>query len=272
MAVKIISKQTVTPLAYLRRLKDNVYLVGMLARRELKIKYAQTFLGIGWFFLQPLAVVAVYSLFFKYLIKINSDGIPYAPFVFSGLVFWYLFTGIVSRCTFALPESSELIHKVAFPRMVVLLAKSIPVVFECLVLLLLLFATVPVYGIFPAPASLFALFYFAEVCLLGLAVGLFFSIIALRFRDFSHILPTLINFAIWITPVFYPASLVPRPYRGWLACFNPLVIPINSLRDAVFYNKTPGGEHFLIVLITLLLLVSAFLYFVKFEKKITETI
>jgi len=272
VAVKIISKQTITPLAYLRRLKDNAYLVGMLARRELKIKYAQTFLGIGWFFLQPLAVVAVYSVFFKYLIKINSDGIPYAPFVFSGLVLWYLFTGIVSRCTFALPESAELIHKVAFPRMVVLLAKSIPVVLECLVLLALLFVTAVIYGTTPGSASLLALFYFGEVCLLGLAIGFIFSIVALRFRDFSHILPTLINFAIWVTPVFYPASLIPQPYRGWLVYFNPLVAPINSLRDAIFYNKTPGSEHLLIFLIALLLLVSAFLYFVKFEKKITESI
>lgn len=268
---KIINSEPYTIPAYLKKLQHYGYLLQVLAERELKVKYTRTLLGIGWLFLQPLGIVVVYSVFFKYIIHINSDNIPYPAFVFSGLVLWYLFTGIVGRCSHALTESSDLIGKVSFPRLLVIAAKIIPTVLECLVLLLLLFVVNLVTGISPGIHSLESVFYFLSVLVFSIALGLLCSILVLKYRDLAHLIPFAINFLIWLTPVFYPASIIPEKFRA-LSYLNPLALPLEGMRRAVFFNEGLSLAAFMMFLISVALLLISFFYFVKFEKKIVENL
>ncbi|MCC6371006.1 MAG: ABC transporter permease [Bacteroidia bacterium] len=244
----------------------------MLSVRELKIKYSRTLLGIGWFFLQPLVVVIVYSIFFKYLVHINSDNIPYPSFVFSGLVLWYLFAGIISKSTFALIESADLIHKVSFPRLIILISKIVPVILECLILLILLFVITLFSGQPPGFLALTSIFYFVQTFILSFAIGLFCSTIALKYRDIAHGIPFVINFGIWLTPVFFPLSIVPFPYKNYVFYLNPLASAIEGLRGAMFFNTGVSLTSLLMFVIYGFLLAVSFFYFIKFEKKIVENL
>lgn len=272
MPEKIISATPYTVSGYWNKLVKYAFLIRVLALREVKIKYSRTFIGIGWMLLQPLLVVVVYSIFFKYLIKINSGNIPYPQFVFSGLVLWYLFTGIIGKSTFALIESADLIQKVAFPRLIVVIAKIFPAVLECLLLLVLLFIVSLISGQSPGFNWFLSVFYFVQILIFSFAIGLFCSTIALKYRDLAHAIPFVFNFGIWLTPVFFPISIVPAPFNDYLSLLNPLAGAIQGLRGVVFYNSGVSFISMLNFVIYTLLLLLAFYYFVKFEKKIVENL
>lgn len=272
MQLNTINNQPYSFSEYWKKLGRYGFLIPVLARRELKIKYSRTLIGVGWFFIQPLAVVIVYSIFFKYLIHIQSDNIPYSSFVFSGLVLWYLFTNLIGKSTFALIESSELINKVAFPRIIIIIAKIVPVLLENLVLLILLLFVTAINGQVLGFNIFTAMFYFTEVFILGLALGILCSIIALRHRDIAHTIPIAINFGIWLTPVFFPISIVPETFRNFLLYLNPLASSIEGLRGAIFKSSGISMISLIIFTFSLLLLVGSFFYFIKFEKKIVENL
>lgn len=272
MPVKIISNKPYTISAYWRKLVQSSYLIKVLAKRELKIKYSKTLIGIGWVFLQPLVVVAVYTIFFKNFIKLNTEDIPYPQFVLSGLVLWYLFTGIVSKCVYALIESGDLITKVAFPKIIVLFSKTIPVFMECFVLLLLAFVIVAFTHAGMGGNAVFVLFYFVQTALLAFGIGMVCSIVVLKFRDLAHAIPFIINFGIWLTPVFYSVSIVPQSYKAIFRYANPLALSIEGLRDSLFNNQGLSLLPLVLFSGTLLLFIISSLIFIKFEKRIVENL
>jgi lipopolysaccharide transport system permease protein len=272
MSSKIINSQPYTFSEYYSKMMRYGFLILVLVKRELKIKYSKTFIGLGWLLLQPIVVVVVYSIFFKYLIHMSSDNIPYTSFVFSGLVLWYLFTGIISKSTFALIESVELINKVSFPRLVIILAKIIPPILENFLLLILLFVLALFNGQPFGLNAIFSIYYFLEVCIFSLAIGILCSILALRFRDLAHTIPFVFNFGIWLTPVFFPVSIVPEKFRSHLLHFNPLASAIEGLRDSLFHNESVSMISIIIFCFSILLLLASVIYFIKFEKKIVENL
>lgn len=272
MHTKSISNQPYSFRSYIEKLIKSGFLVKVLAKRELKVKYSKTFIGIGWVILQPLLVVLVYTLFFKNLIKLNTDEIPYPQFVLTGLVLWYLFTGIISKCTYSLIESTDLINKVSFPRIIILFSKCIPVVIECLALLVIAFIALFFTGQSIGICSITSLFYFLQTLILSFSIGLLCSIVVLRYRDLAHAIPFIINFAIWLTPVFYSASIVPGDYKNVYLYANPLALSINGFREAIFHNAGISGVYWALFLFSCFLLLSSLLIFIKFEKRITENL
>ncbi len=272
METRIISNKPYTISAYLQKLAKNSFLISVLAKRELKIKYSRTLIGIGWVVLQPVIVVAVYTIFFKNLIKLNTEDIPYPSFVLTGLVLWYLFTGIISKCTYALVESADLINKVSFPRIIVLFSKCIPVLFECLVLLLLAVPVVLYTQHNIGFNAITSIFYFAEISILSFSAGMLFSILVLKYRDLAHAIPFIINFGIWLTPVFYSASIVPAEYQNLYRYANPLALAMEGLRGGLFQNAGISFESWMVFIVSCLIFVISFIIFIKFEKKIVENI
>ena len=269
---KIINNKPYTVRWYYEKILNNAFLILILAKRELKVKYSRTVIGIGWFFLQPLLIVVVYSIFFKHLIKINTGSIPYPSFVFSGLVLWNLFTGIIGKSSYALIESTDMISKVSFPKLIILISKIMPVVLECLVLLVFLFFFFFFNGQSAGLNILYSAFYFIQVVILSFAIGLFCSTVALKYRDIAHSIPFIFNFGIWLTPVFYPVSIVPDVYRSYVLILNPLAASIEGLRNSLFFNSGIPLSSFLFLLIYVFLLLLSIYYFIKFEKKIVENL
>lgn len=272
MGTKIINNKPYSISNYWKILKKDGFLIRVLAKRELKVKYSRTFIGIGWLFLQPLIVVAVYTIFFRNLIKLNTDDIPYPAFVLSGLVIWYLFTNILSKCAYALVESSDLINKVSFPRIIILISKIMPIILECFILLVFAFIIVWLTQTTITLNSISALFYFILAVILSFSLGIMVSILTLKYRDLVHAIPFIINFGIWLTPVFYSISIVPDDYKNVFRFGNPLTIILEGLRGALFLNQGISATSWLLFILSCLLLVISFFIFVKFEKKIVENL
>jgi lipopolysaccharide transport system permease protein len=270
MEVKIINNKPSTIFAYLEKLLKNSYLITTLATREVKIKYSRTFLGIGWLFLQPLIVVTIYTVFFNKIVKLNTGDIPYPQFVLSGLILWYLFTGILSKCVNALIESEGLISKVSFPKIIILISKIIPVLIEGFALLIIALVFMLFNQNTIGVNTLFVFFYFIQTALLAFSIGMICSVVVLKYRDLAHAIPYLINFGIWLTPVFYSVSIVPQPYQNLVKYFNPLAMYLEGFRDALFYNASPSLTSFWLFVATFFVLLLCFYFFIFFEKKIIE--
>lgn len=255
---------------YITRLKSYAFLIASLSKRELQIKYSRAFLGIGWLFINPIVSVVIYSLFFNYLLKMNTGSIPYIEFVFSGLVMWYIFTGIFSKGSTALLETRELIDKVAFPRIIILIAKVIPVILESFVLFLVLIGLMIFYHHDMGLNLLISVFYFLQVIIFSMAVAIFSSVLVVRFRDFTHLLPFIINFGIWLTPVFYPISIIPSEYQEYLRYGNPLALSIENFRSTLFMGNGIPVQSIIIFGFSLVFLFISFVFFIRFEKQIGE--
>jgi lipopolysaccharide transport system permease protein len=270
MSQKEINNRPYTLVAYIKRLKAYGFLLRSLANRELKVKYSRAVLGVGWMIIQPLVAVVIYSIFFNYLIKIDTKNIPYIQFVFSGLVIWYIFTGIVSKGSVALLESTELISKVSFPRLIIIVAKSFPVLIESLILFLVLIVMILINQIPLGLNILIALFFILEAVLFSLSVAILLSILIVRFRDFLHILPFIMNFGIWLTPVFYPVSIIPAQFQIYIKYLNPLATSVEGLRGALFEGAGVSVGAILVFVASLFLLFISLVFFIKFEKQIVE--
>jgi len=258
--------------SYLKKVRKYKYLLLSLSQRELKIKYSRTFFGIGWVFIQPFAAVFIYTVFFNNFIKLDSQQVPYAQFVFSGMVCWYLFTGLLSKGTYSLLESTDLITKVAFPRIILVIAKSFPLLMEGFILYLILLGTVVFYQGLDLIGIVGSLFYFLLMFLFSISLAILLSITAIRFRDIVHMVPFIIGFGIWLTPVFYPVSIVPDQYRNYITYLNPVANAIEGMRNALFNHVFSGIEALISFVITVGLLLISLVFFIRFERKIIEKI
>lgn len=148
----------------------------------------------------------------------------------------------------------------------------IPIVIECFVLLIIVFFallfTDHKIGIY----SVTSLFYFTQTFILAFSFGMLSSIVVLKYRDLAHAIPFLINFWIWLTPVFYSVSIVPVQYKSILRYGNPLTLSIEGMRGGLFQNEGISIAAWLLFLISCALFLTSFFIFVKFEKRIVENL
>jgi len=259
-------------LSYLKRVRKYRFLLVSLSKRELKVKYSRTILGLGWVFVQPLVAVIVYTMFFRNFIKLDTNQIPYVQFVFSGVVFWYIFTGILAKGSNSLLESTELINKVSFPRIILVVAKSFPVIIEGFVLYLVLLGIVIFNNDVSFSGVVLSLFYLLQIIIFSSSLAVILSVMVVWARDILHVIPFAIGFGIWLTPVFYPVSIIPAQYQNYVRYLNPVANAIEGLRDTLFMGKPIGLDSLIIFFGSLVLLLIALIFFIKFERKIVGRI
>ncbi len=201
----------------------------MLILRDFKLRYKQTFLGVAWVVLQPLLTTALFTLLFGHVLHLSSEGVPYSIFAFCGLVPWLFFSQALQRAHTCLINDTRLITKVYFPRIFIPLSATFGVVIDFLISLSILFGLMVFYGI-PFTTQLF-FFPICGVVLFAFSSGinLFFSSITVYFRDFKHIVPFLIQFWMYASPLAYSTELIPKKYL-LLYSLNPLVGLIDAFR------------------------------------------
>jgi homopolymeric O-antigen transport system permease protein len=212
-------------------------LLYFLVRRDILVRYKQAILGGTWAILQPLAGMVVLVVFFGRLAHMPSEGVPYPLFTYSGLTLWTFFSQALSESSNSLVSNVNLVTKVYVPR---LLIPAAPVVAAFLDLLIASSMLIPILWWYGVGIS-------TRVCLLPLIVGLAgltawgagigLSALNVKYRDFRYALPFLINLLFLASPVAYPGSLVPWPWRLAYA-LNPMVGVLDGARWAVFDTKT----------------------------------
>jgi lipopolysaccharide transport system permease protein len=256
----------------LRELWEYRELLYFLTWRDIKVRYKQTALGAAWAIIQPLFTMLVFSLFFGKLAKMPSDGIPYPLFSLAALVPWTFFANGLTLSSNSLVGSANLITKVYFPRLAIPISTMFSGVVDLLLALVLLVGMMLYYGMTPGAKTP----WLAAFMLLGLGaslgVGLWLSALNVRYRDVRYVVPFLVQFWMFATPIAYPSTLLPEPWRT-LYGLNPMAGVVEGFRWALLGAKTrPGPMMMLSVLATLLILVTGAFYFRRTEKTFADLV
>jgi len=268
--VKTIITRDVTFSRYFAQVWSYRELIYVLARRDLKIKYAQTALGVFWSVLQPLTGLLIFTLFFDQIIEIDiPDDLPYPLFAFSGMISWYFFSYIVVSGGNSLVESQDIIKRIKFPKLVLPLSKVLVGMVDLIISFALMIMLMLIMGQLPGWQIVIFPFCVLINIIVGLSVSVWLSALTIRYRDFYHIIPYLINFGIWLTPVFYPATLIPEKY-SFLIYGNPMAGVIALFRWSILGGAPPSMYYGISLILVLVILLLGFFYFKKMERLIAD--
>jgi lipopolysaccharide transport system permease protein len=257
--------------AYIGLVINNRRLIATFVLRDLKIKYAQSVLGIFWTVLQPIIGVLLFTLVINKWLKVGSVGYPYPLFAYCGIICWNFFNYMVTGGGLALSESRDIIKRLSFPRLILPIAKMLVGLLDftigiALLLILCLFFGMP----FKATLLVMPLFVVVLICT-GLGIAFWLSALTIRYRDFNHIIPYIVNFGIWVTPVFYPITVVPEKFRP-LIYLNPVAFAVEGMRWAVLPHEFNAGNYFISLVPVVILMVTGIFFFRSVEGKIADTL
>ncbi len=251
-------------------------LLGFLVWRDIKVRYKQTFLGILWILLQPVVNIAVFSLLFGSLLSVPSGDVPYPIFLYSALLPWSYFSRSLTRSTTSVVNSSHLITKVYFPRLVIPISGVISGLVDFAIAFLVLMVLMLIYGIRPTSNIFFLPGFILLAMLTALGFGLWLSALNVRFRDINYTIPFIVQAWMYMTPVVYGTNLIPEPYRFLLA-LNPMTGVTAGFRWALLGNRladaSPPGVLFPVSIgITLVVLIAGLFFFRTTERSFADII
>ena len=223
-------------------------LFGILAQRDIKLRYKQTALGVVWVILQPLLSSLIFAAVFGNLAKLPSDGAPYIRFVFAAMLPWNLLAGSLQRAGNSLVGDARLISKVYFPRIIIPIASAAAVLVDFAVACLVMVVLSLLYGAAPSLTWLAVVPLTALVFAVAIGSSLFFSALNVYYRDFSYALPFVIQMWMYGSPLVYSTSLVPTRWQ-LLYHLNPIAGIIDGFRWALLGNREfPGTDLLLSIL------------------------
>ncbi len=200
--------------------------------RDVKIRYKQTAIGVLWVVLQPVLTMLVFTVFFGRLAKLPSQGLPYPVFYFAALVPWTYFAYALQMTTNVVVDNQRLITKVYFPRLILPISSALSGLVDFSIGFVVLAIFTLAYGFRPTLAALWLPALLALAVFTALGVGLWLSALNALYRDVRYVVPFLIQFWMFASPVVYPASLVPPRWR-WLYGLNPMAGVIDGFRWAI---------------------------------------
>jgi homopolymeric O-antigen transport system permease protein len=240
--------------------------------RDIKIRYKQTAIGAAWALLQPFLTMLVFNLFFGKLAHIPSDGLPYPIFYYSALLPWMYFAAALQNATNTIVENQRLITKVYFPRLALPLSAVLSGLVDFGVSFLLFVAMMIYYRIRPGRAVLWLPVFLLLAILTALGVGLWLSALNALYRDVRYVLPFLVQFWMFASPVVYSSSLVPARWR-WLYGLNPMAGVIEGFRWSLTSRGDPPGRLFAAsALVVLVILLSGVGYFQRMETTVADVV
>jgi lipopolysaccharide transport system permease protein len=216
-----------------------------MTKRELQVRYKQSFFGISWAILQPLVMAFVFALFFGKLARIPSDGIPFPVFAIVGLVPWLFTAQAINGAANSLVLDSNLVQKVYFPRLILPIAKALGLTLDLIIALVVVLLVIAVYGVGVASTAFLVPLFLMLGVLTAFAFGTLFAAVNVKYRDVSLIVPVIVQMWLFLTPVIYPASLVTGDLK-YLWAINPMVSVIDGTRWALL--GTPAPEPLTVVI------------------------
>ena len=256
----------------LKELWEYRELLYFLCWRDIKVRYKQTVLGAAWAIIQPFLTMVVFTLFFGRLAQIPSDGIPYAIFCYSALVPWTFFANGLTQASSSLVSDANLLKKVYFPRLIMPVAGVLSGIVDFLVAFAVLLGMMVYYGLVPTIHILWLPAFLLLALVTALGVAMWLSAMNVQFRDVRYVIPFLIQFWLFATPIAYPSSLLSEPWRT-LYGMNPMVGVVEGLRWALLGTATaPGLMSTVSALAALTVLVTGVFYFRRMEKTFADMV
>lgn len=246
-------------------------LVMMLSYRDIKVRYTQTAIGMLWAVINPLVSILLLFFVFNVVAKVDTEGIPPLLFTVSGLCAWNYFSKVVAEAGTSIVGAQALVKKIYFPRLVIPLSKAISGLVELGVVLILLFILLIYYHYTVETQILLLIPCIILVFFVGLGCGIWVAALTIRFRDFHYIVPILLRIGMFASPIAYGTKIVPHGYK-WLLSLNPLTGIIDGFRYAIFNIPLDYQIFMTSVGISMLLLISGLIYFLRMEKYIADIV
>jgi lipopolysaccharide transport system permease protein len=255
----------------LRELWEYRELLYSFISRDIKVRYKQTALGAAWAVIQPLFMMIVFTLAFGRLAKIPSEGLPYPLFSYAALLPWTLFSEGITRSTNSMITNANIMTKVYFPRLIMPMSGILSPLVDFAIAFVILLGMMVYYGFTPTINVLFLPAFILLALATSLGVGLWLSALNVQYRDFQYTVPFLIQLWLFASPVVYPSTLLPEPYRT-LFGLNPMAGVIEGFRWALLGTAPPSYLIAISALMVAILLISGAFYFRRMEKTFADVV
>lgn len=247
-------------------------LLFFLVWRDVMVRYKQTAIGMLWVVLQPVAMVAVFTLFFGRLAKIPSDNIPYPLFAFAALLPWQVFSRAVTESANSLVTDQRLISRIYFPRIIVPTTSVAAALVDFSVAFVVFLGIMAWYGFTPGLHTLYLPLFLLLMLITALGVGYWLSALNIEYRDVAQVLPFLSQFWMFLTPVVYSSTLVPERWRV-LYALNPMVGVVEGFRWSLL-GVGPGPSAMLAAsaAVALAIFISGIFWFRSRERTFADAV
>ena len=259
-------------LAHLHDLYDSRELLYSWTKRDFKVRYSQSVLGVSWAILQPFSLMIVFSVVFSVFVNVPTDGIPYPIFAYTALLPWTFFANSVSFGIPSLINNMQLVSKIYFPREVLPIS-AILVSFIDFVIASSIFGLMLLYYQVPLRATvlLVPLVLFIQV-IFTTGVTLFGAALTVFYRDIRFVIPLMLQLLMYLAPIIYPTSLVPESLRG-IYFLNPMAVVIDTYRRLVLFGQMPDWAYlFVAIVVSCLVGLAGLLYFKRAERLFADLI
>ena len=244
-----------------------------LAWRDILVRYKQTFIGIAWALIRPFLTMIVFTIVFGSIAKLPSQGVPYPILVFSAMLPWQFFSNSLSECSNSLVTNSNLISKIYFPRLIVPTSAVVVSFVDFMISGIILLGLMAWYNFVPSWRILTLPFFIAIAFAASMGAGLWLASLNVKYRDFRYIVPFIVQFGLYISPVGFSSNIVPQKWR-LLYSLNPMVGVIDGFRWAILgtqYNIYLPG-FLLSLFIVAFFVITGIWYFRKTERTFADVI
>lgn len=259
----------------LRELYQYKDLFIILAYRDLRVRYAQTFLGLLWAVLQPLATLIIFTVVFGKVAKVDTQGIPYPLFAVCGMAAWSYFAFVLNQSGNSIIGAQEMVKKIYFPRLVIPLSKAVVGFVDFIIAFIFIVILLLYYGVVPSGNVIFLPLFILLTIVSALAVGIWLSALTIRYRDFQHIVPFIVQFGLYATPVGYQAKDVVDNLPAWgsfLFYANPMAGIVEGFRWSILGGSPPSVYAYISFSVVLLLFISGLYYFKRVERVMADIV
>ena len=239
-----------------------------MALRDILVRYKQTVIGVAWSVIRPLLSMIIFTVIFGRVAKLPSEGVPYPIMVFSALLPWQYFANSMSSSSESFIRASTMISKIYFPRIILPTSSVLVSAVDFVISFVLLCILMMVYRFTPSPMIFLISVFFIPATTTALGVGYFFSAVGVRYRDFRHIMPFIVQFGLYVSPVGFSSSVIPDKWR-LLYSLNPMVGVIDGFRWCI--QGTSSSLYLPGFIISLVSSTFIFWYGLKYFRKTERT-
>lgn len=244
----------------------------ILSWRDIKVRYKQTVIGAAWAVIRPILTTIVFTVVFNKVAKLESpSSAPYALMVFVAMLPWQFFSNALSEASNSLVGNANLISKVYFPRMIVPASAVITSLVDLAISIGILIILFFIYWFFPGWQILFLPLFIVLAFVIAFGTGLFITALNVKYRDFRYIIPFIIQFGLYITPVGFSSSIIPEKWKLWYA-LNPMVGVIDGFRWSILGEPLPLNNLLISIAIAIIILFIGVRYFRSTEKSFADHI
>ena len=244
----------------------------MLTWRDFRVRYAQTTIGLLWALIQPLLTLAILSLVFGNFIQVETK-VPHVLFTMSGMAVWTYFSFVISNSGSSIIANQGMVKKIYFPRLIIPLSKAAVGMIDFAISLLIMIVLMINYGVYPSMNVWLAPVFLFIGLLAALGAGIWLSALTVRYRDFQHIVPFIVQIGLYITPIAYPADFAIQQLPKWAATLyflNPMAGVVQGFRWAMFGGELPSAMMYVSFAMVLFLFISSLWYFRKVEDDMAD--